>query len=98
MLSITAKIMKLKEELDSAIQIAKDLHNTLRYVNKGDLYDKVGVFAVQIPDWKILTDEKQDIVNFVRKTCTGELSLPDAITFAEKLVNEFESTRKLIKL
>jgi len=99
MLSITAKVRKLAEELDSAITVGKGLQEALEsYTDFDKLDEKIGIFARQMPDWRILTEEKQNGLNFVRKICTGEISILEAKELVEKLISELESTRRLIKI
>lgn len=88
MLAITAKAKLLKEEVFSAKNVCKDILGTLRNVSESTDYRKeIGIFALQAPDWKILTSEKHEMQELIRKVCTGEESLEDAkIKFERYLV------------
>ena len=79
MLAITAKVRLLKEEVASARSICEDLIGTLEQVSDDtDYRKKIGIFAVQAPEWKILVDEKRKFKDLIRQVCTGELSSHDA--------------------
>ena len=88
MLAISAKVRLLKEEVSSAINVVKDIIGTLNNVTDStDFKKEVGIFALQAPDWKILTNEKQVMQDFIRKVCTGEKSPTEArIKFEEALI------------
>lgn len=74
MLAITAKVKLLKKEVSAAICFCEDILGTLNGLKETDNYrEKIGCFAVQMPDWKILTDEKQGMTETIRKVCTGEI-------------------------
>jgi len=98
MLSITAKVKTLVGELDSAIYICDELLKTLENCPKNQLTDRVGIFARQMPDYKILTQEKNGALNVIRKICTAEISIEEAISFISQARTELENTRKLINL
>lgn len=79
MLAISAKVRLLKEEVSSSIGICSDIIATLTYLKTTDDYrQKIGIYAVQMPDWKILTDEKRGMVDTIRKVCTGEMTPNEA--------------------
>lgn len=79
MLAITAKVRLLKQEVFSAISICKDIIGSLSVLKPTDDYrQKIGIFAVQMPDWKILTDEKHGMIDTIRRVCTGEMTPTEA--------------------
>ena len=88
MLAITAKVKLLKEEVFSAINVCKDIIGTLDNVTDNTNFKKeVGIFALQAPNWRILTNEKQSMQDLIRKVCTGEVSPIEArIKFEEALI------------
>jgi len=51
-----------------------------------------------MPDYKILTQEKNGALNVIRKICTAEISIEEAISFISQARTELENTRKLINL
>lgn len=91
MLAITAKVKLLKKEVAEAKTLCQDIYT--RLVSSTDQLDyrkELGIFAVQAPDWKILTDEKNKIIHIVRQVCTGELSPVDAAVSFDVMRVEFE--------
>lgn len=77
MLPITAKTYTLKEEVLSGISVCKDIIGVLSNVSsKTNFKNEIGIFALQAPDWKILTCEKSRMQDIIRKVCTGEIA-PD---------------------
>lgn len=87
MLPIIAKTYTLKEEVFSGISVYKDIIGTLENVSikTTNFKDEVGIFALQAPDWKIMTCEKSKMQDIIRKVCTGEIA-PD------RAKKEFESS------
>ena len=98
MLSITAKVRTLVGELDSAIHVCDDLLGTLENCPKEQLTDRVGIFARQMPDYKILTQERKGTLDLIRQLCTAELSIEEGRSLIRRYRSELENTRKLIKL
>jgi hypothetical protein len=91
MLAITSKVKLLKEELFSAKHICKDIIGTLNGISeKTDYRKELGIFALQAPDWKILTDEKRGMIETIRKLCTGEMSPEEAQTTFSRILIELE--------
>ncbi len=91
MLAISAKVRLLKEEVASAKHVCKDIIGTLNGVTESTDYRKeLGIFALQAPNWKILTDEKRGMIETIRKVCTGELSPNEAKTIFSCALTELE--------
>ena len=56
-----------------------------------NLTQKIGIYARQMPEFKILTEQRVACLSIVRQVCTGELSLEKSLEFfhtAEKQLNE----------
>lgn len=98
MLSITAKVRTLVGELDSAIHVCDDLLGVLNNCTKEQLPDRIGIFARQMPDYKIITQERKDAIDLIRQICTQELSIDKAKTLIQNTQAELKNTRKLINL
>ncbi len=99
MLAITAKVRLLKEEVYSAKNICKDIIGTLEGVDHyTDYRKKIGIFAVQAPDWKILTNEKHAMQDLIRKVCSGEVSSKEAKAKFEVALNELEILDKWLQV
>lgn len=93
MLAITAKVKVLKSEIQSAQAVVLDIIGSLRSANDNTDYRMaIGIYAVQMPDWRILTAEKEQFKDVIRKVCTEEIS---AIQGQIKFVEFFEELEKL---
>ena len=91
MLAITAKTRILKSELLSAKAVTLDIIGSLKGITeKSDVRKSIGIFAVQMPDWKILTAEKEQLRDTVRKVCTGEITEIQAIDRFTLFLHEIE--------
>ena len=98
MLSITAKVRTLAKELDGMINWCFDLIGTLDNVSEEELPDKIGIFARQMPEFKILTSERKDAIDLVRMVCTKEVTVEKAIELIISARAELVDTRELIGL
>ena len=80
MLNITRSSLTLKKELRSAKGLIKDILGTLDSLTpRSNLCEKVGIFILQIPDYKVLAKDAEDAKQLLRKVCSGELKVPEAI-------------------
>lgn len=99
MLAITAKARLLKEEVFSAINVCKDIIGTLKNVSdKTDFKKEIGIFALQAPNWRILIDEKNQMVQVVRKICTGEMTPEEALPLFESGLKELYELDKWLQI
>ena len=99
MLAITAKVKLLKEEVFSAINVCKDIIGTLDTVTDNTNFKKeVVIFALQAPNWRILTNEKQSMQNLIRKVCTGEVSPIEARIEFEKALVELRKVDSYLQI
>ena len=79
MLHITASTKLLKEELRIADGLLKDIIVTLDNVNsETNLTKSVGIFAVQMPEFKVLTKDADSARRILRLVCTGEMHPSEA--------------------
>ncbi len=93
MLAITAKARLLKTEILSAKSVIRDIIGSLKGVDDySDVRKEIGIFARQMPDWKIMAAEKEQLKDLIRKVCTGETSTIEA---EGKLVRALEELDKL---
>ena len=99
MLAITAKVRLLKEEVFSAINVCKDIIGALEGLESNSDYRKeIGIFAVQMPDWKILADERIKAVNLIRQVCSGEFSPSKAIDLFRSALKELETLNSWLQI
>lgn len=89
---IKGKIKNLYEEIWSARNVVKDIIGSLETCDDDtNLTQKIGIYARQMPEFKILTEQRVACLSIVRQVCTGELSLEKSLEFfhtAEKQLNE----------
>lgn len=79
MLHITGSVKQLKEELRIARGLINDIVITLNNVRtETNLTQKVGTFAVQMPEFKILTKDADAAKRILRMVCTGEMQPGEA--------------------
>lgn len=98
MVLITTKMIKYAEELDLCIKSFQNIFDTLANCPKEQFMNRIGIFARQMPDYKILTDEKKNGLLVVRQICTGELSVEEAKKVIKETQKKLENTRKRIAL
>ena len=99
MLAITAKARLLKGEVNSAINVCKCIIGSLQGLQPDSDYRKdIGIFAVQMPDWKILADERVKAVNLIRQVCTGEVPSSKAIDLFNSALNELEILNRWLQI
>ena len=99
MLAITAKVRLLKQEVASAKHLCKDIVGTLLNVTDDtDFKKEIGIFALQAPSWKILTDEKHQMQELIRKVCTGEVAPDEAVIIIQQASEEFDILDKWLQV
>ena len=90
MLHITGSMKALKQELLSARGLLQDIIGTLSNVtNETNLTKTVGIFVIQMPEYKILTKDSDSCKQILRKVCSGEIP-------ASKAIESFRSALKEI--
>ena len=79
MLHITGSMKTLKGELQSVKNLCKDIIGVLESVTPDtNLTKNVGIFVIQMPDYKIINKDADTAKQVLRKVCTGELSTQEA--------------------
>jgi hypothetical protein len=90
--SIKKKVMDLHEELTRAKHVVKDIKGSLESCTEAtNLTETIGIYARQMPNFKILAEQRVSCLSFVRQVCTGELKKEEALELlgvAEKHLNE----------
>lgn len=80
MLHITGSMKTLKGELQSARNLLKDIIGTLQSVTPDtNLTKDVGIFVVQMPEYKVLAKDSENAKQLLRKVCSGEITPAIAI-------------------
>ena len=98
MLHITGSMKSLKGELYSARNVFKGIISVLEKVDSStNLTREVGIFAMQMPDYKILAKDADSAKKVLRKVCTGELSANEALTKFKSALKEVEQLQKMLE-
>ena len=86
----------LKEELRIARGLVFDIIGVLDNVkDETNLTNEVGIFAVQMPEFKILTKDADAAKRILRMVCTGEMQPGEA---AKKFVSAYKEVDDLYQL
>ena len=97
MLHITGSVKHLKDEVMVARGIISDIIGVLSNVTeKTNLTKTVGVFAVQLPEFKILTKDADSAKRILRMVCTGEMSPHEASKKFTCAFNELTSIYNIL--
>ena len=79
MLHITGSVKVLREEIQSAWGLSKDIIGVLNLANADtNLTKEVGIFVIQMPEYKVLTKDAESLKKLLRKVCTGEVDPHEA--------------------
>lgn len=79
MLHITGSVNALREEIQSAWGLSKDIIGVLNLANANtNLTKEVGIFVIQMPEYKILAKDADSLKKLLRKVCTGEVDPHEA--------------------
>ncbi len=90
--TVCEKVRELYCEILSARTIVKDIIDTLKFCNDTtNLTQNIGIFARQMPEFKILSEQKVACISYIRQVCTGEISTEKALELfhmAQKQLDE----------
>lgn len=79
MLHITGSVKTLREEVSSAWNLSKDIIGVLNLVGPNtNLTKEVGIFCIQMPEYKILAKDAESLKKLLRKVCSGEVDPHEA--------------------
>ena len=62
-----------------------------------NLYECIGIYARRMPESGMGKDYHDMIVDSVRKVCTGELSIENAITLFEETIKQIDDALAMFK-
>lgn len=94
MLQITRNMQSLHVELQSAHGILKDVIGTLDGLKSdSNLTKEVGIFIIQMPSYKILTKDSEELKKLLRLVCSGEITPEDAANKCRSALAEVEKCR-----
>lgn len=89
---IKGKVKELHDELYSARTVVADIISSLESCDDTtNLTQAIGVYARQMPGYKILAEKRVSCISCLRQVCTGEMSVEKALELfhiAEKQLNE----------
>lgn len=98
MLHITGSMKTLKGELQSVKSLCLDIIGSLESVDSDtNLTKTIGIFVVQMPEYKILAKDSESAKNVLRKVCSGELNPKDALSLFERSLSEVEMLQKMLE-
>ena len=98
MLHITGSMKTLKGELYSTRNVFKGIISVLEKVDSStNLTKELGIFAVQMPDYKILAKDADSAKKTLRKICTGELTPSEGLVKFETALKEVEKLQKMLE-
>ena len=97
MLHITGSMKALKEELRTALGLINAIVITLNNVtDETNLTKKVGTFAVQMPEFKILAKDADSAKRILRMVCTGEMQPGEAACKFNRAAKEVDDLYQLL--
>lgn len=98
MLHITGSMKTLKGELYSVRNVCKGIISVLENVNSStNLTKELGIFAIQMPEYKILTKDADSAKKVLRKVCTGELTPSEGLVKFQTALKEVEKLQKMLE-
>ena len=98
MLHITGSMKTLKGELYSARNVFTSIISVLKKANSStNLTKEIGIFAKQMPEYKILAKDADSAKKIIRKVCTSELSTKEAVILFENAQKEIEMLLKMLE-
>ena len=97
MLHITASMKTLKGELVSVKSIFTGIISVLEKVeSKTNLTTELGIYAIQMPEYKVFNKDAEYAKKTIRKVCSGELSIPDALQRFRFALSEVDELVKML--
>lgn len=82
MLQFSKNTLTLREELHTAQPLIKKILCALKNVNsKTNLTETIGVFIPQLPEFRILSRDFGNVKGILRKVCSGEVLIEDALYY-----------------
>lgn len=96
---IKKKVQDLHEELTRAKHVVEDIKGSLKACTEAtNLTKEIGIYARQMPDFKILAEQRMSCLSFVRQVCTGELKPAEALELLEVAEKHLSEALDCIKL
>lgn len=89
---IKGKVKDLHDEIWCAQNVVKNIISSLETCDDNtNLTQKIGIYARQMPEFKILAEKRVACISIIRQVCTGEISVEKSLKLfhtAEKQLNE----------
>lgn len=96
---IKSKVRDLHEELTRAKHVVKDIKGSLEACTETtNLTKEIGIYARQMPNFKILAEQRVACISFVRQVCTGELTPEKALELLSEAEKQLSDALDCIKL
>ena len=96
---IKGKVKELHGEILCAKHFVRDIIETLEFCDENtNLTQKVGIFARQMPELKILAEKRVACLSILRQVCTGEISVDKALELFHTAEKQLDEALDCIKL
>lgn len=97
--SIKGKVEELYTEIWRARNIITDIIGSLMACNVNtNLTQDIGVFARQMPEFKILAEQRVACLSYLRQVCTGEMRLEEALELFQVVKKQLDEGMACFKL
>lgn len=78
--------------------ICLDLECALGTVPEEKFAEEIGKFSRDMYDFRVLTKEREQLISLIRKVCTKEIDVKNALNAIKDSRQELADTRSLIKI
>ena len=96
---IKGKLEALYDEFLRAKHVVKDIIGSLELCDDNtNLTQKIGIYARQMPEFKILAEKRVSCLSCIRQVCTGEMTVEEAIKIFRTAEKQLDEALDCIKL
>ena len=96
---IKGKVKALHDEIFCAKCVVKEIIGALESCDiNTNLTQTIGIYARQMPEFKILADKRVSCLSCVRQVCTGEMSVSKALELFHTAEKQLDEALDCIKL
>lgn len=97
--NIKGKVEELYTEIWRARNIVTDILGSLKACNVNtNLTQDIGVFAQQMPEFKILAEQRVTYLSYLRQVCTGEMRVEEALELFQVVKKQLDEGMACFKL
>ena len=96
---IKGKVKELYDEIWRAQNVVRDIIASLETCDDNtNLTQKIGIYARQMPEFKILAEKRVSCLSIVRQVCTGEISIEKSLELFHTAEKQLSEALECIKL